>query len=64
MNLVAVLVAPAVVAMSAAEGANHAARVGIAVVAALIAGGAVLASRLRATRTDRKNNALAAADAQ
>ncbi|MBN8883926.1 MAG: sodium-translocating pyrophosphatase [Salana multivorans] len=64
MNLVAVLVAPAVVAMSAAEGANHVARVGIAVLAALVAGGAVLASRLRATRADRKNNLAAAADAE
>ena len=55
MNLVAVLVAPAVVTMSATADANHGLRVAIAVVAALIAGGAVLASRLRATRSDRDN---------
>lgn len=57
MNLVAVLVAPAVVTMSATADANHTLRVAVAVVAALIAGGAVLASRLRATRTDRANTA-------
>ncbi|TGO06552.1 sodium-translocating pyrophosphatase [Serinibacter arcticus] len=55
MNLVALLIAPAVVALSATAEPNHALRIGIAVLAALIAGGAVLVSRLRATRTDRAN---------
>ncbi|ACQ78896.1 V-type H(+)-translocating pyrophosphatase [Beutenbergia cavernae DSM 12333] len=59
MNLVALLVAPAVVAMSVPADANHALRVGIAVVAALIAGGAIVMSRLRATRTDDANAARA-----
>ncbi|HLR57989.1 MAG TPA: sodium-translocating pyrophosphatase [Beutenbergiaceae bacterium] len=48
MNLVALLIAPAVVAMSVPEDANHALRIGIAVVAGLIAAGAILLSRLRA----------------
>jgi len=52
MNLVAVLVAPAVVAMSVPADANHTLRIGIAVVAALIAFGAIVASRLRAARVD------------
>ena len=53
MNLVALLVAPAVVAVSVPEDANHAVRIGIALVAAAGAGGAVLLSRLRAARVDR-----------
>lgn len=54
MNLVAVLIAPAVVAMSAPADANPAVRIGIALVAAAIAFGAVIASRLRAARVDRE----------
>lgn len=53
MNLVALLVAPAVVTISVGDDANTAARLSIAVVAALIAFGAVIASRLRAARVDR-----------
>ena len=63
MNLVAVLIAPAVVVMSATAEPNHALRIGIALVAAFIAGGAVLASRLRATRTDRANSLRAESEA-
>jgi K(+)-stimulated pyrophosphate-energized sodium pump len=55
MNLVAVLIAPAVVQMSVPADANHALRVGIALVAAAIAFGAVVASRLRAAKEDREN---------
>jgi K(+)-stimulated pyrophosphate-energized sodium pump len=63
MNLVSVLIAPAVVAISVGSGANQAARLAIAVVAALIAFGAVIASRLRAARVDREDDlAHAAAD--
>jgi len=54
MNLVALLVAPAVVAVSVGEGANHAVRLTVAVSAALVAFGAVLISRLRAARADRE----------
>ncbi|PWD50699.1 sodium-translocating pyrophosphatase [Serinibacter arcticus] len=63
MNLVAVLIAPAIVVMSATAEPNHALRIGIALAAALIAGGAVLASRLRATRSDRENTARAEREA-
>ncbi|QIK84435.1 sodium-translocating pyrophosphatase [Sanguibacter sp. HDW7] len=52
MNLVSVLIAPAVVAMSVPADANHALRIGIATVAAAIAFGAVLLSRLRAAQVD------------
>lgn len=55
MNLVSVLIAPAVVAVSVGSGANQGARLAIAVVAALIAFGAVIASRLRAARVDRED---------
>src|SRR5690606_37595543 len=54
MNLVSVLIAPAVVLMSVPADANHALRIGIAVVAAAIAFGAVVMSRLRAARVDRE----------
>jgi K(+)-stimulated pyrophosphate-energized sodium pump len=54
MNLVALLIAPAVVAVSVGEGANTWLRLGIAVVAALVAFGAVIVSRLRAARADRE----------
>ncbi len=54
MNLVSVLIAPAIVVVSFGEDANTALRLSIAVVAALIAFGAVIASRLRAARVDRE----------
>ncbi|HLS02756.1 MAG TPA: sodium/proton-translocating pyrophosphatase, partial [Beutenbergiaceae bacterium] len=47
MNLVALLIAPAVVAMSVPEDANHVLRISLAVVAGLIAAGAIIASRVR-----------------
>ena len=55
MNLVALLIAPAVVAISVGTDANQTARLSIAVAAALIAGGAVVMSRLRAARADRED---------
>ncbi|MCR1983647.1 sodium-translocating pyrophosphatase [Cellulosimicrobium cellulans] len=58
MNLVSVLIAPAVVLMSVPEDANHVLRIGIAVVAAAIAFGAVIMSRLRAARVDREESAV------
>ncbi|MCG7286963.1 sodium-translocating pyrophosphatase [Cellulomonas sp. ACRRI] len=54
MNLVALLIAPAVVAVSLGEDANHALRLAIAVVAGLIAATAVVLSRLRAARVDEE----------
>jgi K(+)-stimulated pyrophosphate-energized sodium pump len=54
MNLVALLIAPAVVVVPVGPDANDALRLGIATVAALIAFGAVVASRLRAARVDRE----------
>ncbi|MEV8029005.1 sodium-translocating pyrophosphatase [Cellulosimicrobium funkei] len=58
MNLVSVLIAPAVVLMSVPEDANHVLRIAIAVVAAAIAFGAVIVSRLRAARVDREESAV------
>lgn len=55
MNLVALLIAPAVVAISVGDEANQTVRLSIAIVAALVAGGAVVASRLRAARADRND---------
>ena len=56
MNLVALLIAPAVVAISVGDDANtDGCASAIAVVAALIAGGAVVASRLRAARADKND---------
>jgi len=55
MNLVSVLIAPAIVVVTVGADANTGLRLGIAVVAALIAFGAVIASRLRAARVDREN---------
>ncbi|KQS99412.1 sodium-translocating pyrophosphatase [Cellulomonas sp. Leaf395] len=55
MNLVALLIAPAVVAVSVGDDANRTVRLTIAVSAALIAGGAVVASRIRAARADRND---------
>ncbi|MBD9698045.1 sodium-translocating pyrophosphatase [Flavimobilis sp. GY10621] len=52
MNLVSVLIAPAVVAMSVPADANHVLRIAIATVAAAIAFGAVILSRLRAAQVD------------
>lgn len=53
MNLVALLIAPAVVAISVGPGANHPARILIATIALIIAFGAVIISRFRAARVDR-----------
>ncbi len=52
MNLVALLIAPAVVALSVGEGANPALRIAIAVAAGLIAMGGVVLSRVRAHKVD------------
>ena len=46
--------APAVVAVSIGEGANHVLRLSIAIAAALIALTAVVLSRLRAARVDEE----------
>ncbi|WP_019136223.1 sodium-translocating pyrophosphatase [Cellulomonas massiliensis] len=54
MNLVSVLIAPAVIAVSVGEGASAAARLSIAIAAALIAFGAVVLSRLRAAKVDEE----------
>ncbi|WP_182112964.1 MULTISPECIES: sodium-translocating pyrophosphatase [unclassified Actinotalea] len=54
MNLVALLIAPAVVQVSLGDDANHALRLGIAGAAACIAFGAVIVSRLRAAAVDRE----------
>lgn len=54
MNLVALLVAPAVVAVSLGDDANPVLRLTIAVLAAGVAFGAVIASRLRAARVDEE----------
>ena len=54
MNLVSVLIAPAVVVVSVGDDANHVVRLSIAVVATAIAFGAVIASRLRAAKVDRE----------
>ena len=54
MNLVALLIAPAVVHISLGVDANHALRLGIATAAAIVAFGAVIVSRLRAARVDRE----------
>ncbi len=53
MNLVALLIAPAVVALSAPADANHTVRIGIALVAGIGAAGAVVLSRFRAAAVDR-----------
>jgi K(+)-stimulated pyrophosphate-energized sodium pump len=52
MNLVALLIAPAVVTISVGDDANHVARLSIALLAAAIAFGAVVVSRLRASRVN------------
>ena len=54
MNLVALLIAPAVVMLSVPADANQVLRLSIAVAAAAIAFGAVIMSRLRAARVDRE----------
>lgn len=54
MNLVSVLIAPAVVLVSVGDDANHTARLAIAIAATLIAFGAVVASRVRAARVDQE----------
>jgi K(+)-stimulated pyrophosphate-energized sodium pump len=53
MNLVALLIAPAIVTISVGPGANHLARILIATLATVIAFGAVIVSRFRAARVDR-----------
>ncbi len=53
MNLVALLIAPAIVTISVGPGANHPARILIATLATFIAFGAVIVSRFRAARVDR-----------
>lgn len=53
MNLVALLVAPAVVSVSVGDGANQVLRLSIAILAAAVAFGAVIASRVRAARVDQ-----------
>lgn len=63
MNLVALLIAPAVVQMSVPADANHVLRIGIASAAAAVAFGAVIASRLRAAKVDQENEARAAVGA-
>ncbi|WP_315096414.1 sodium-translocating pyrophosphatase [uncultured Cellulomonas sp.] len=55
MNLVALLIAPAVVAISVGADANHTVRLSIGIAAALVAGGAVVLSRLRAARADKND---------
>jgi K(+)-stimulated pyrophosphate-energized sodium pump len=55
MNLVAVLVAPAVVQVSIGTGANVWVRLSIATGAAAIAFGAVIVSRFRAAKVDRES---------
>ncbi|HQY34724.1 MAG TPA: sodium/proton-translocating pyrophosphatase, partial [Actinotalea sp.] len=54
MNLVALLIAPAVVQVSIGAEANHALRLAIATTAMLIAFGAVILSRVRAAAVDRE----------
>lgn len=54
MNLVAVIIAPAIIALSLGPGANHPLRIGIAVVAMLIAFAAVVSSRLRVAQQHRR----------
>ena len=54
MNLVGLLIAPAVVQVSVGSGANDVLRLAIAVAAACVAFGAVIYSRLRAARVDRE----------
>ncbi|MPV48946.1 sodium-translocating pyrophosphatase [Pseudactinotalea sp. HY160] len=52
MNLVSLLIAPAVVAMSVPADANHGLRIAIAIVAAVIAVAAIFVSRMRSSRED------------
>jgi K(+)-stimulated pyrophosphate-energized sodium pump len=61
MNLVSLLIAPAVVMLSVPADANHVLRIGIALAAAAIAMGAVVWSRLRAARVDAEQSADAVA---
>lgn len=61
MNLVAVLIAPAIVAVSL-EG-DHVVRISIAVAAGLVAVAAIVASRVRANRSDAQNEQQAEEDA-
>lgn len=63
MNLVGVLIAPAVVWMSLSVDGNHPLRITVACIAAAIAAVAIVLSRLRATRSDRENELVASAEA-
>ncbi|MBZ2197307.1 sodium-translocating pyrophosphatase [Occultella gossypii] len=63
MNLVSLLIAPAVVLLSIPADANHVVRIAIATAAALIAFGAIIASRLRASKVDAANEAQAEREA-
>ncbi|MCL3861383.1 sodium-translocating pyrophosphatase [Actinotalea sp. K2] len=54
MNLVALLIAPAIVQISVGDDANHVVRLSIAILATAIAFGAVIMSRLRAAKVDRE----------
>ncbi len=54
MNLVALLIAPAVVAVSVGDGASTPLRLTVAIVAGLVAFAAILTSRLRAAKVDRE----------
>ena len=48
MNLVSVLIAPVIIVMSEGDGANHLVRIGVALLAAAVAFGAMIASKRRA----------------
>ena len=61
MNLVALLIAPAVVTLSVPADVNHTLRLAIAVAAALVAAVAIVLSRVRAAAEDRESHARAAA---
>ncbi len=52
MNLVAVLIAPAVIMVSESAGASHVSRIAIALLAAAIAFGAIIVARVRAAQHD------------
>ncbi len=61
MNLVALLIAPAIVALSAPADVNHALRLTIALIAAAVAAAAIILSRVRAAAADRESRAVAPA---
>jgi K(+)-stimulated pyrophosphate-energized sodium pump len=61
MNLVALLIAPAIVALSAPTDVNHGVRLTIALIAAAVAASAIILSRVRAAAADRESRAEASA---